>query len=182
MNRPALHLLACTLLFACTAACAADAPAADSLPITKSEMAKDYAQQTRALTPEETQELARLNAYSLQIIRIYYLPTVEENDITPEILDRAYAAWLKDLRSKRDPETKAAAFGVRLGMLALKSCPGAWLHVHDNYGDTVAIEFRDSKKQVYPIDSVWKRYKREESGFFADLYNAYLLACHDKLK
>ncbi len=180
MNQPALHLIACALLFASAAACAADAPTSNP-PAAQSETARDYAPQTRALTPEEAQELARLNAYSLEIIRTYY-PAIEEKDITPEILDRAYAAWLKDLRIKLDPEAKIAALGVRLGMLALKSCPGTWLHVHDNYGDTVAIEFRDSRKQIFPADNAWKRHNRQESGFFADLYKKYMQECHGQAK
>lgn len=160
---------------------AADTPATDAVPVTKTEMAKDYAQQTKALTPAETKQLAELNALSLRIINMY-VPNTREDDITPEILDRAYAAWLKDLRTKHDPDAYTAAFGVRLGMLTLQPCNGAWIHVQDNYGDTLAVEFRNTSQQIYPIDSVRKRYSRQEVGFFAAMYKVYLQACHKQLK
>lgn len=172
MTRHALFALA---LFAAAAACAADAPG--TLPLTSAPGPRNFKQETRALTPGEVRAVARLNTASLGIVQ-RYVPGVQENDLTPQTLDRAYTAWLKDGRAdKPDANAVIPAFGVRLGMLALKSCKGDWLHVKDNYGEAVAIEFGHAGRQVYPIDSVNKRYSRGEAGFFADLDTLYRQAC-----
>lgn len=176
------HALFALALLASAAACAADAPPPGTLPLSAAPGPKNFKQETRALTPGETRAVARLNADSLGIIQ-RYVPGVQESDLTPQTLDRAYAAWLKDGRAdKPDANAVIPAFGVRLGMLALKSCKGDWLHVKDNYGEAVAIEFGHSGRQVYPVDSVNKRYSRGEAGFFVDLATLYRQACTGALK
>ncbi len=179
MTRYALFAL--TLLFA-AGACAGEAPPG-ALPLTSSPMPKDFKQETRALTPGETRAVARLNARSLLIVQ-RYVPGMQENDLTPQTLDRAYGAWLKDARAdKPDANAVVPAFGVRIGMLALKSCKGSsWLHVKDNYGEAVAIQFGNSGRQAYPIDSVNKRYSSGENGFFAELDQLYRRACAGPVK
>jgi hypothetical protein len=175
-------LLALALLFAATAH-ATDTPPATALPpITKHNVSKDFKQEKRALNPKEVHAVATLNARSLEIVQ-RYLPGVSAESITAHTLDLAYDAWLKDARAdKPSPDRVIPAFGVRLGTLTLKSCRGDWLHVKDNYGEAVAIEFGRSGQQIYPVDSVNKRYSRGERNFFASLSKLYLIACNGKLK
>ncbi len=178
MTRSSLFVLA---LFA--SAAWADAAPSGTLPLTSAPMAKDFKQETRALTPGEERAVARLNAASVDIVR-RYVPGVQEAAITPQTLDRAYSAWLKDGRAdKPDANAVIPALGARIGTLALGACKGGrWLHVKDNYGEALAIAFGDSGRQAYPLDSVNKRYSRGEVGFFGDLAKLYLMACKGTLK
>lgn len=170
-------------LFLSAAAYAGEAAPAGAPPHTSATLPKDFKQEKRALTPGEQRAVARLNAASVGLVQ-RYVPGVREEAITARTLDRAYAAWLKDARAdKPDADKVVPAFGVRMGTLAIASCKGGhWLHVKDNYGEAVAVAFGDTGRQVYPLDSVNKRYSRGEEGFFADLDALYQQACNDTLK
>ncbi len=170
---------------ALTLALLAAAPAvshANDAPVTEARRMEGYKQEKHALSPAEREGMAKLNAESARIVQ-RYLPRIEAERITAHTLDRAYDAWLADRRTDRPSADRVVpALGVRLGMLTLKTCKGAWYHVKDNYGEALAIEFEKSGQQDYPIDSVNKRYERHERDFFADLHTVYLQACRGKLK
>lgn len=182
MNRYSRFTLA-LLLAAATVSAHAQAPKGKDMPqITEAKRMKGYKQEKQALSPAERDGVTRLGAMSVRIVQ-RYLPRVKADNITAHTLDRAYSAWLKDKRADRPtPARVIPALGVRLAMVTLKTCKGTWYHVKDNYGEALAVEFKKSAHQVYPIDSVNKRYERHERGFFVKLHKVYLLACHDKLK
>lgn len=159
-----------------------DAPNADAAPVTEARRMEGYKQEKQALSAAEREGMAKLDAESVRIVQ-RYLPRIKAARITAHTLDRAYDAWLADTRADRPADNVVIpALGVRLGMLTLNTCKGAWYHVKDNYGEALAIEFEKSGQQVYPIDSVNKRYERHERRFFGDLHTVYLQACHGKLK
>ncbi|HEY6020957.1 MAG TPA: DUF3806 domain-containing protein [Candidatus Paceibacterota bacterium] len=168
---------------ACGMAQAADGTAAPAgLAIQKGKAVEGFSQQKRKLTRDESKDLAEMEETCFQIVQLY-LPRIKKADVSAEVLDQAYELWLQDKnKDKPGPNTVILAFGVRLGSLALKASPGSWYHVKDNYGEGLAIEFRKSGQQIYPIDSIQKRYARQESGFFSNLYKMYLLAANDMLK
>lgn len=182
MNRYTRLTLA-LLLAALPLASHAQAPKSKDVPqITEAKRMKDYKQEKHALSPAEREGLKKLGARSVHIVQ-RYLPRARANRITARTLDWAYDAWLKDKRADRPKaDSVIPAFGVRLAMITLKSCKGTWYHVKDNYGEALALEFAHPRRQIYPIDSVNKRYEHHERGFFAKLHKVYLLACHDKLK
>lgn len=157
-------------------------PDAGAAPVTEARRMEGYKQEKHALSPAEREGMAKLDAESVRIVQ-RYLPRIKPEGITARTLDRAYDAWLADTRADRPSDNVVIpALGVRLGMLTLKTCKGAWYHVKDNYGEALAVEFEKSGQQVYPIDSVNKRYERHEQHFFADLHTVYLQACRGKLK
>jgi hypothetical protein len=155
---------------------------ANDAPVTEARRMEGYKQEKQVLSAAEREGMAKLDEESVRIVQ-RYLPRIKAERITAHTLDRAYDAWLADTRPDRPADNVVIpALGVRLGMLTLKTCKGAWYHVKDNYGEALAVEFEKSGQQVYPIESVNKRYERHERDFFADLHAVYLQACHGKLK
>lgn len=171
------------MLSAYALACAADSTVeVEGVTLTTSKAAEGFSQKIRGLNQNEMKELKQMESTALRLVQ-RYVPEIKKNGVTAKVLDQAYTSWLKDKsRSKPAPDELIPAFGVQLGNLALKECKGNWVHVTDNYGEGLAIDFLKSNQQVYPIDSVYKRFDRQEDDFFVSLFKVYVLAGNDKLK
>lgn len=130
-----------------------------------------FKQKVRALTKKERIHLAKLNAEAVKILS-RYAKSSKRKTISPENLDFAYGAWLKDINYKKaTANTVIQSFGAALGLYLAKRANTKWKIVTDQYGTDLALIFIKTGMQTYPIASVAKRVNRNEEPFFVLLYN-----------
>jgi hypothetical protein len=103
------------------------------------------------------------------IIR-YYKPDFKQTNLSFEMLDSVFYEWLNDKNEEKfSSDSLANGLGVLFGELLSEKLKMYWVKVIDEYGEEYGVRTLDNFTS-FPISSVYKRIKTEETGFFTNIY------------
>jgi len=100
-----------------------------------------------------------------------YVSHPENEPLTPENLDEAFAAWLEEWSStKGDPNPVINAFGIAFGQYLVDNLGLQWAVVTDSHGTEIAVHGSPGDQLVFPPNLVAKRFVKRQTGFMVPLY------------
>ena len=102
------------------------------------------------------------------------LPDAAGAPLTPEVLDRAYAAWMaKTPLDVTLVNGVVNAVGVAFGAFLAEACGFSWVIATDQYGTELALLALPGTADVlvFPANLVAKRWERRETGFLVPLFD-----------
>jgi hypothetical protein len=102
-------------------------------------------------------------------------PPDADKPITPEVLDRAWAAWLQTANSYRDAYT-VKAVGMQFGQLLVDQGVFKWIVATDAYGTDIAVLAAPGRGDItiFPVSVVEKRWQDRQATFFVSVMAAML--------
>ena len=136
--------------------------------------AKKKAPVLRALKKSDLARLEKWRGLGAHMLG-YYLGKAAKP--TPANLEKAFALWRDDFRSKVRNVDLAGALGTLYGDILVAKLDFDWRMRIDAHGEAYAL-YSPFGWETYPIDYVWKRvapkYLGEESGFFSGGWEFWL--------
>jgi len=106
----------------------------------------------------------------LEVIRYYINANLE--DLTPEILDKAFIKWKADTTDDKAPDDWIVdGLGTLFGKYIIENLDGKWAIEDDNERHLIVIISAETK--TYPIHSVSKRANplSDEINFFSSIWS-----------
>ena len=133
----------------------------------------DKTPKTEPLTAREEAWVAE-QARRARLFVAEHLPEAASAPLSPEVLDRAYAAWM----AKRPFDVTQVngvinAVGVAFGAFLAEACGFSWVIATDQYATGLALLALPGTADVlvFPANLVAKRWERRETGFLVPLFD-----------
>lgn len=104
-----------------------------------------------------------------------YFPDWQEDELTPEILDKIFIKWLEEPKDYSDQEI-VSSIGAAFGTYLCNRLKMDWKVVEDEYGTALCVHHEKPAWTGYPFDSVQKRVDSKETNFLVTIFSTAKLA------
>ena len=121
------------------------------------------------LNEEEVRPLKENAQYGLTFLKAYGVD--RGNDWTLGDLDQSFAAWqAAGDKTTYSDDYVMEVLGAMFGEYCIEHLDMRWIKLTDSYGPTLAIDGIAKKFRAFPFQSIVKRIRDSEQGFFEAIF------------